>query len=85
MPSTTTMSSREFNQHTARAKKLARTGPVLVTDRGEVTHVLLSKEEYEHIVARRESAADLLAHPASKEIEFSPKAPESLLRVGSLD
>ena len=30
----TTMSSREFDQDTARAKKAAKRGPVFITDRG---------------------------------------------------
>ena len=30
----TTISSREFNQDTSRAKKAAREGPVFITDRG---------------------------------------------------
>jgi hypothetical protein len=30
----TTLSSREFNQDTGRAKKLAGNGPVFITDRG---------------------------------------------------
>jgi hypothetical protein len=31
---TTTLTSREFNQDTSRAKKAARRGPVFITDRG---------------------------------------------------
>jgi antitoxin (DNA-binding transcriptional repressor) of toxin-antitoxin stability system len=30
----TTVSSREFNQDTSKAKKAARRGPVIITDRG---------------------------------------------------
>ena len=42
----TLMSSREFNQDTGKAKKMAEKEPVFVTDRGETTHVLLSMNEY---------------------------------------
>lgn len=42
----TTLTSREFNQDTARAKKAAAHGPVIVTDRGTPSHVLLSYERY---------------------------------------
>lgn len=38
----TTLSSREFNQDTSRAKKAADAGPVIITDRGRPAHVLLS-------------------------------------------
>jgi len=43
---TTTLTSREFNQDTSRAKKAARRGPVFITDRGRPAHLLLSIEEY---------------------------------------
>ena len=43
---TTTVSSREFNQDTSRAKKAAKLGPVFITDRGQPAHVLLSIDEY---------------------------------------
>ncbi|HOM14120.1 MAG TPA: type II toxin-antitoxin system Phd/YefM family antitoxin [Rubrivivax sp.] len=39
-----TLASREFNQDTARAKNAAALGPVVVTDRGTPSHVLLSCE-----------------------------------------
>ncbi len=41
-----TISSREFNQDVGRAKRAARSGPVVITDRGRPAHVLLSFEEY---------------------------------------
>jgi prevent-host-death family protein len=41
-----TLSSREFNQDTGRAKKAAKRGPVLITDRGRPAHVLLTIEDY---------------------------------------
>ena len=44
--STTTLSSREFNQDTSRAKKAAKFGPVFITDRGQPAHVLLSIDDY---------------------------------------
>ena len=45
----TTLSSREFNQDTSRAKKAASEGPVFITDRGKPAHVLLSIEDYQRI------------------------------------
>lgn len=41
----TTLSSRELNQDVSRAKRAARHGPVLITDRGKPAHVLLSFED----------------------------------------
>ncbi len=42
-----TFSSRQFNQDVGAAKKAALAGPVVITDRGKPTHVLLSVEDYE--------------------------------------
>lgn len=69
----TTLSSREFNQDTSRAKKAASGGPVFITDRGKPAHVLLSIEEYQRITGKNRSIADALGWPAGVEdieIEF---------------
>ncbi len=69
----TTLSSREFNQDTSRAKKAASKGPVFITDRGKPAHVLLSIEEYQRLTGKRRSIADALGWPAGVEdieIEF---------------
>lgn len=68
----TTLSSREFNQGTSRAKKAARKGPVFITDRGRPAHVLLTVEEYQKITRQRENIADLLALPEAHLFEFEP-------------
>jgi prevent-host-death family protein len=68
----TTLSSREFNQDTGRAKRAARKGPVFITDRGHPAHVLLTIEQYQKITNKRESIIDLLAMPEAAEIEFEP-------------
>jgi prevent-host-death family protein len=48
-----TLSSREFNQDTARAKRAAETGPVFITTRGEPSHVLMSIEEYRRLEKKK--------------------------------
>jgi prevent-host-death family protein len=68
----TTLSSREFNQDTSRAKKAAERGPVIITDRGRPAHVLLTIEEYRKITDKRENILDLLAMPGAAVIEFEP-------------
>ncbi len=68
----TTISSREFNQDTSRAKKATSEGPVFITDRGKPAHVLLSIEEYRRITGKRRSIADALAMPGLTDIEFDP-------------
>ncbi len=44
-----TMTSRQFNQDTSGAKRAAEAGPVVITDRGRPTHVLLAFTEYERV------------------------------------
>jgi prevent-host-death family protein len=68
----TTLSSREFNQDTSRAKKAASKGPVFITDRGQPAHVLLSIEEYQRLTGNRHKIADALAMPGIAEVEFDP-------------
>jgi prevent-host-death family protein len=69
----TTLTSREFNQDTSRAKKAAKKGPVFITDRGEPAHVLLSIEEYRRLTGKGRSIVDMLAMPpGSGDFEFDP-------------
>jgi len=68
----TTLSSREFNQDTSAAKKAARKGPVVITDRGRPAHVLLTIEDYRKLAGDRVSIVDMLAMPGAAEIEFEP-------------
>ncbi len=68
----TTLSSREFNQDTSRAKKAASGGPVFITDRGKPAHVLLSIEDYQRITGGHRKIADALAMPDLADIEFDP-------------
>jgi prevent-host-death family protein len=68
----TTLSSREFNQDTSRAKKAATDGPVFITDRGKPAHVLLSIEEYQRITGGIRNIVDALAMPGIEDVEFDP-------------
>lgn len=68
----TTLSSREFNQDTSRAKRAADDGPVFITDRGQPAHVLLTIKDYQRLAGKQESIVDLLAYPGVGDIEFDP-------------
>lgn len=68
----TTLSSREFNQDTSRAKKAAKQGPVFITDRGRPAHVLLSIDDYRKLADKGQNIADLLAMPDANKIKFDP-------------
>ena len=62
----TTLSSREFNQDTSRAKKAAAEGPVFITDRGKPAHVLLSIDDYRKLTGQRGNIADRSPYPVSR-------------------
>ena len=68
----TTLSSREFNQDTSRAKKAANDGPVFITDRGRPAHVLLSIKEYHRLAGSEPTIGDLLAWKGDKDFDFEP-------------
>lgn len=68
----TTLSSREFNQDTSRAKQAASQGPVFITDRGRPAHVLLTIEAYQKLAGGGASIIDQLAMPGAGDIEFDP-------------
>ncbi|HZV64040.1 MAG TPA: type II toxin-antitoxin system Phd/YefM family antitoxin [Telluria sp.] len=67
---TTTLSSREFNQHASEAKKASNNGPVFITDRGRPAHVLLSIDDYRRLTEGHKKIADLLAMPDTENVEF---------------
>jgi len=79
----TTLSSREFNQDTSRAKKAAAEGPVFITDRGRPAHVLLSIEEYQRITGSHRKIADALAMPGVSDIELDP--PRAIIGIRPAD
>ena len=83
--SITTLSSRAFNQDTGKAKKAARNGPVIITERGRPSHVLLSIEEYQQITGAHTRIIELLAMPEGDDIEFeAPRLKEKLIRPADL-
>jgi hypothetical protein len=63
----TTLSSRDFNQDTGRAKVAARNGPVFITDRGTPAHVLLTFEDYQRLTGTSDNIIDLLGLPPGVE------------------
>jgi prevent-host-death family protein len=63
----TTLSSREFNQDTGRAKRAAKSGPVFITDRGRPAHVLLTIEDYQRLTAGSRDIIESLGLPPGVE------------------
>ncbi len=68
--SITTISSREFNQNLAKAKRAAANGPVFITDRGKPAYVLISIEAWEKATNPQANIVELLAMP--NDIDFEP-------------
>lgn len=64
------VTSRAFNQDVSQAKRLARTEPVFVTDRGKPTHVLLSMDAFRQLAGQSETLIDLLA--MDEPVAFEP-------------
>ncbi|MBA8900751.1 MULTISPECIES: type II toxin-antitoxin system Phd/YefM family antitoxin [unclassified Phyllobacterium] len=77
----TTLSSREFNQDTSRAKKAANDGPVFITDRGKPAHVLLTMKEYMQLSGGTQKIVDALA--GAEDIDF--EAPAAVINSRSTD
>ncbi len=83
--SVTTMSSREFNQDTGRAKSQAAGGPVVITDRGRPAHVLMTYEEYVRLTGVPGTIIDMLGLPAGvEEVDLEIPARGDLPRPAKL-
>lgn len=74
--SITTLSSRELNHDVSRAKKAAKSGPVIITDRGKPSHVLMTYDEFERLSGRRRSLVEALAMSGLSAIDFEPRRVE---------
>ncbi len=59
----TTVTSREFNHDAGFAKRAAKKGSVVVTDRGRPAYVFMTYEEYVKITNSGITLADALAMP----------------------
>ncbi|MDF0696544.1 type II toxin-antitoxin system Phd/YefM family antitoxin [Rhizobium sp. MC63] len=68
----TSLSSRELNHDVSRAKKAAQNGPVIITDRGKPSHVLMTYDEFERLTGKRRSLVDALFMPGLSDIDFDP-------------
>lgn len=83
----THLSSRELNQNIGRAKRAARDGAVIITDRGKPAHVLLSYEHYQKLSGTRRTLAEALAMPrGGEDIELDlPERQPFGLRIPDFD
>ncbi len=63
------ITSREFNRDVSLAKREARIEPVLITDRGQPTHVLMSIADFRRLSGESENILEILAMPEAVELE----------------
>ena len=80
-----TLTGREFNQDTARAKRAASEGPVFITDRGRPAHVLLSIDDYRRLTGGKRTAAEAFAQAGGPEYDFDVAFERSRDRPRDLD
>ncbi len=81
----TTISSREFNQDIGKAKKAAKDGPVIITDRGRPSHVLLGVDLYQQITGTQKNILDFLAMPDVSDIDVElPRLSGTIFRPADL-
>ncbi|GAA1730958.1 type II toxin-antitoxin system prevent-host-death family antitoxin [Isoptericola hypogeus] len=84
----TTMSARDFNHHASAAKRAADRGPVVITERGRASHVLLSIEEYRRLTADLPSLARRLSMgagaPDADDVDFEPGRVEPRIEAADL-
>lgn len=82
----TTITSREFNQDVSKVKRAATNGPVFITDRGHLAHVLLTVKDYQKLIKTKENIVDLLAMPEAADIDFeAPKLNKRIYRPKDFD
>ncbi len=81
----TTITSREFNQDAAGAKRATASGPVFVTNRGQPAHVLLSIEDYRRLSGTSQTIAELLALPGMESAELPLVRNGELAHPANLD
>lgn len=78
------MTGRNFNQTTGTAKRAAQDGPVVITNRGRPSHVLLSFEHYRELVKRRPSVAEILGGPPGvADIDFELPGRDDVARAAA--
>jgi PHD/YefM family antitoxin component YafN of YafNO toxin-antitoxin module len=79
-----TLTSRELNHDVSSAKKAAQDGPVIITDRGKPSHVLMTYDEFKRLSGKRRSLIESLSMPGLSDIDFSPERVEITPRAVDL-
>jgi len=68
----TRFSARELNQHLGRARRATQDGPVIITDRGKPSYVLLAYRDYKRLTRKTRTIGELLHFPGAADVELPP-------------
>ena len=82
--SITIVTSRELNHDIGKAKRAAKEGAVVITDRGKPAHVLLTYDDYQKLTGRKRSIAEALSMPGLSDIDFDPPKSNLTLKPATL-
>jgi prevent-host-death family protein len=66
------MTSASFNQNPSKAKQAANDQPVVITDHGKPTHVLVTYEQFEANWQKSKTLAEALGDPNGMDLDFDP-------------
>jgi prevent-host-death family protein len=66
------MTSASFNQNPSKAKQAANDQPVVITDHGKPTHVLMTYEQFETNRRKSKTLAEALGDPNGLDLDFDP-------------
>ncbi|SNQ48608.1 Antitoxin [Frankia canadensis] len=72
------ISAREFNRDVSAVKRAATHGPVIITDHGRPSHVLLTFADYQRLTGAGTSLGQ--AFVLAEEVDFEPVRPRDSLR-----
>ncbi|AEH10270.1 MULTISPECIES: type II toxin-antitoxin system Phd/YefM family antitoxin [Protofrankia] len=72
------ISSREFNRDVSAVKRAAARGPVIITDHGRPSHVLLTFDDYQRLTGTGTNLGQ--AFVLDEETDFEPVRPRDSLR-----
>ncbi|MDX8326101.1 type II toxin-antitoxin system Phd/YefM family antitoxin [Agrobacterium tumefaciens] len=78
--SMTSFSSREVNHDVSKAKKAAQAGPVIITDRGKPSHVLMTYSEFERLTGKRRNLVNALSMPGLSKTDLDTPRAEIVTR-----
>ena len=68
------MTSADFNQNPSKAKKAANDGPLVITEHGEASYVLVRYSDFESNWKKSKSLYDALCHKDSRfDDDFTPE------------